>query len=236
MIDSQHVIAEIKSDEDVEVYRERCRRRYSFYDQYRNFTLPAWSSIPGKPQMKLDGSGPFSWPAVDISGRITIPMTDMTTRMKMTSNAWRNTYFMTAKILTDTLGLDKATELMGYLWIALASSMEGITRRFLKDKPRDCVTLSQSFQLESILEGNDHDIVEESPERVVLRIQCAWWADFKKTWEPLGVDIREPLCNLGCTGWSKEWAKMINPKIQFKKTKYIGDGDDWCEFVYEMDK
>jgi hypothetical protein len=159
---------------------------------------------------------------------------DPTARWKMTSNVWRDTYFMMAKVLTDEMGLERASEFLAYLWYGLASKMEGFNRHFLKDKPRDCVTLSKAFQMEILLEGNDFDVVEEAPEKSVVRFQCAWWADFKKTWEALGVDIREPLCNQGCTGWSKVWAHMVNPEIRFRKTKYIGAGDGCCEFTWEM--
>ncbi len=234
MIDEKQMMAEIKGTEDLDAYRKRYCQRYPLYEQYSRFILPEWSDFKHKNMMKFDGSGLYKWPAAEISGKMTIPMMDMHHRWKMATNVWRDTYFFTAKMLTDTLGLEKATELMSYIWIGLAASMTAITKRFLKGKAGDCVTFSKTFQMENLVEGVDFDILDERPERFAMRQQCPWWADFKSVWEPLGVDIREPLCNVGCTGWAKEWANMVNPKIKFQKTKYIGDGDDCCEFVFEI--
>ncbi len=238
MLDEKQMIAEIRSDEDPDTYANRCRARYPLYDRFASLRLPPWSEKQlDRPLMKLDGSGLFKWPALEISGRCTVPTTDMVTRYKMASNALRNTYFMAAKAAADTLDKEKACEILGYIWVGLGSIMVSISEHFFKEKPHDCLTLSKALQVESLCEGNDHDVVEETSEKFVLRFQCAWWGDYKTTWEPLiGLDIREPLCNVGCTGWTKVWMKHYNPRIRFTKTKFVGDGDDCCEFTFEMQK
>jgi hypothetical protein len=236
MVDKKTMLNEMMMAGDVEEYRKSCRKRYPLYDKFTSMRLPSMSSLKKDiGQHAFDGSGkPSRIPAVSATGNCTIDPIDPTARWKMTCNAWHDTYFMMAKIMTDELGQEKANEFLAYLWYGLAAKMEGFNKHFLQGKPRDCITLSQAFQLEILLEGNDFDVVEETPEKAVVRFQCAWWHDFKKVWEPMGVDIREPLCNQGCTGWSKEWAHIFNPKIRFRKTKYIGAGDDCCEFTWEL--
>jgi hypothetical protein len=236
MVDKATMMKEMMEIENVTEYRKSCAERYPLFDKYTSIRLPSMSTLKKDiGQNAFDGSGkPAKMPCITPSGCCTVDPIDPTMRWKMTSNVWRDTYFMTAKILTDEIGQDKADEYLAYLWYALAAKMEGFNKHFLKDMPRDCVTLSKAFQLEILIEGNDFDVVVETPEKAAVRFQCAWWHDFVKVWEPLGVDIREPLCNQGCTGWSKEWAQIFNPKISFTKTKYIGAGDGCCEFTWEM--
>jgi hypothetical protein len=148
MIDEKQIIDETRSSEDPDVYAKRVGERYSMYEHFASFLLPPWSKGNKEdPLMKLDGSGPFKWPAMEITGNCTVPTTDMTMRYKMASNALRNTYFMTAKVAADMMGEDKACEMLGYIWVGLGSAMMSITDHFFEGKPHDCLTLSEALQV-----------------------------------------------------------------------------------------
>ena len=116
------------------------------------------------------------WPVITPNGRVTARPQEIV-RWEITSNAWRNTFFGFAKILASELGWEKTTQLAGSLWLSdwVHNGMLGFIRKFdIKDK--DVALVSKIMQYELQIEGFDIDLIEEAPERAVLRMTtCPWW-------------------------------------------------------------
>jgi len=77
------------------------------------------------------------------------------------------------------------------------------------------------------------ELVETTPERVVLRtIWCTWWESIKKVY-PI-VDPELVMCPYSCKAHFEAGLKAINPKIIYHHIKAMPLGDPYCEEVYEF--
>ena len=137
-------------------------------------------------------------------------------------------------VMQEELGAEKAAQCVGYMWLAMVAAMEGLNERYWPDQERDCVMLSKQMQVDMQYEMLDMDVVEESPNRLVHRLLCNYWADWEHRWKSKGIDIRNGLCDMGCKAWGEEWALKINPKMSCKRTRWLVEGDPYCEYVFEI--
>ena len=77
------------------------------------------------------------------------------------------------------------------------------------------------------------ELVEATPERVVLRTtRCAWWERYKELFPVIYPELTT--CVECCKANFEAGLKAINPKITYKLTKVIGWGDPYCECVFEF--
>ena len=182
----------------------------------------------------------IKWPTVKPTGRLTMlkefPPDE---RWKMTSNAWRSTYFAFSKLIADAVSLEKATELAGKLWSNIASQ-EQVARipERLGAGQNDIAKISQTIQYEGMVEGYDLDVVEESENSLVIRLSaCPWWQDLQKRWPDLGTEyFSEVLCKCGCLDWLAELCQIINPKIEVRRATWALKGDSSCDYIFELKK
>lgn len=80
------------------------------------------------------------------------------------------------------------------------------------------------------IDGTQFEIVEKSHDKAILRvIYCPWWENLKRS-------KREKLVR--CDIVDKEifpgWAESFNPKLEFKLTKALPDGQDSCEWIISL--
>ncbi len=223
--------------QELEKKREEFRKRHASYDKWAQFKYRWWKK-EDKPQVPDFGGAdkPFKWPVVNPTGNVTVPMMDQDDRLKIVNNTWRNCFFMQWHVMQEELGQDKAAELVGYMWLAMLSAMEGLNERYLQGQARDCVMLSKQYQIDCFYEMHDFDVVEESPNRFVIKTLCTYWADWVHRWKAKGIDIRKGLCDLGCEAWCKEWAYKIDPNMSCERTQWSVEGDPCCEYTYEIEK
>jgi len=75
------------------------------------------------------------------------------------------------------------------------------------------------------------EYVEKKPERVVWRNhKCTWMERYKE----FDVDPAFIPCVRGCQAWNEEGFKAINPKITYKPTMAMPQGDPYCEHIIEF--
>jgi hypothetical protein len=75
------------------------------------------------------------------------------------------------------------------------------------------------------------EYVEKSPERVVWRTyKCTWMERYKE----FEVDPVFIPCARGCQAWCEEGLKLINPKLTYKASKFMPEGDPYCEYIIEF--
>ena len=178
-------------------------------------------------------------PVVTPTGRITmLKEWAPGERWKMTSNAWRNTYFAFSKLIADAVSLEKATELAGKLWESIASydQMAHVGEKIVGAPLKDMARISQTCQYEGMVEGYDFDIAEETEKRLVYRLLvCPWWEDFKRRWHDLGTEyFTKVLCWWGCDYLQGELCKIVNPRIKVSRASWIVKGDPSCDYVFEF--
>ena len=226
-----------------EIMEAKRKAFYKHWPHYKKWAVDfkyRWWKKEDKPKVPdFSGTGSlFKWPAIHHTGRLTVGDTVIAVnpedRMKLISNTWRNCFFMQWLVMQEELGKEKAAEMIGYMWLAMVPAMEGLTDRYIPGTPRDCVMLSKQFQIDCFYECIDIDVVEERPEKFVVRVLCAYWADWMHRWKQKGIDIRYGLCDLGCAQWEEEFAYKINPDIIATRTKWPVEGDPYCEKVFEL--
>ncbi len=217
--------------------REAYRKQYPNYDKWADFQYRWWKK-ENKPQIPdFSGTGkPYKWPVLEPTGRMTIDLMDPNDRCKIINNTWRNCFFMQWHVMQEEFGADKAAQAVGYMWLAMVNAMEGLNDRYLQGQARDCVMMGKQMQIDMQYEMLDMDAVEVTPNRFVHRLLCNYWADWKHRWEDKGIDIRKGLCDMGCKAWGEEWAIGINPNMSCERTKWLVEGDPYCEYVFEIEE
>ena len=219
--------------------REKYRKQFPKYDKWSNYEWDWWKK-EGSPKVNVPmckGDKPFKWPVVKPSGKMTVGPIDIEKRYKICSNAWRNFMFAQMVVLQEELGKETAEAMVGYAQLALNKAVMGFVHKFLGDDlPNDCTKLSKISEMELLLEGDDCDVIEETPDRSTFRMSCAWWADWYEKWEVKGIDLREFMCGIACDGWFHELAQTVSPKYGCRRTAWHCAGDPYCEFqFYKMD-
>jgi hypothetical protein len=223
--------------EKMEKKREAYRKKWLNYDKWAKFKYRWWTKEDRLHVPDFSGTDKeFKWPAVKISGKLTVPYMDPDDRLKIVNNTWRNCFFMQWHILQEEIGAEKAAEMIGYMWMAMVAAMEGLNERYLQDQARDCVMISKQFQIDCFYEMHDVNVIEETPERAVIQALCTYYGDWKQRWKAKGIDIRNGLCDLGCEQWCEEWAYKINPDMTSTRTKWMVAGDPCCEYTFEIKK
>ena len=176
-----------------------------------------------------------NWPVIRPSGRISIEM-EMEPRYVIAQNAWRNTYFLLAKLYGEEMGWEKTNEILGRMWgiIGHPEVFLALKKKY-KEVGDDCVALSRVLQYEFLVEGYDIDVIEEKPEKAIIReLICPWWGDMTTRYQ--GVQVQEAMCGPGCIGIISNAAKAFNPQIKVERTMHIAKGDQYCEYVFTLKK
>lgn len=227
-------------DAQKELERRRAEKwgKWPNYKKYADIEYHWWKKEdkPKIPDFSGKPNSYFKWPCLVPTGRGIPHVMDYNERLKVINNAWRNCFFMQYYVLTEELGEDKAQEMIGYMWLAMAQGQtEGqIIRYGFQDEPRDCELAAKLWLIDYPVECHDMDAVLVTPKKCILDVKCTYYVDWKWRWEQKGVNIRKGLCDLGCEAWDEEWAYKINPKMSSTRTKWMVDGDPVCRYEFEL--
>jgi hypothetical protein len=96
-------------------------------------------------------------------------------------------------------------------------------------KGNDARTFGGYYKIfHKIIYGNDLEIIEDTPKRVVFRNSgfCPLSTNPKK-------ELKPEIC-LSYMGHEQRAAEIINPKLKFSVPKLRSAGDRYCEYVAEL--
>ena len=123
--------------------------------------------------------------------------------------------------------------------VGVSSSGGAIWFRYVEspipNSTSNLIAISKVAQGELWLEGYDFDVVEESEERMVLRLlTCPWIEDCEDKWTELPREFYEvTVCGPGCIDWLELMVKKVDPDLVTTLTKNVRKGDPYCEYTVE---
>lgn len=214
---------------------EDLKQKWPNYEKWTHLPMSWWVPDERVQWPRFDGKGVAKGPYIKFSGRKSVEPPDSENLAKMINNTWMNTYFMLWKVLHDELGREKADELVGYSWLTQVTQMVGLIKKF-DDKDRNCVILSKVYQQECYIEGNDIDVVEETPKRTQIRLLCNFWRHVVERWKSKGIGHDKGGMCEACIAFHDYFGRAIHPKAACTHTAHPLDTGTYCEFVWEMDE
>lgn len=111
---------------------------------------------------------------------------------------------------------------------AFIDSMVNDARKAYLNKADKSLKSYLDWLLSGLTEGHEYEIVESKEDSVKFKFTRCPWADyFRKIGQP---EIGKFFCLA-----DEPLAKAFNEKINFKRTKTIMDGDEYCDHHYYMD-
>ncbi len=212
---------------------EELKKRWPGFDKWVSFPWDWWDPKNKLTWPLFDGKGEARPPYLTYSGRHDVPPPKPLAQAKLINNTYYRSLYLLWKILHDELGREKANELMGYMWLGLVSPIVKIVGA-IDEKDRNCVAVSKMYQHECYVEAVDVDIVEESPQKTVIRFLCTWWFHVVDRWKDQGIGYEDMGVCEPCIACCEYYGKAINPKITCTCTAHPLDTGSYCEMVYEM--
>jgi len=137
-------------------------------------------------------------------------------------------------IISHIWGAEKWQEIHEKIWGDGGAQLSQFVKETFNIPVEDAVGAAKVFIIcETLIWGPEskHEIVEENPERVVVRItKCPNWEKY----EEFEVDPAFIPCLETHIAAGKEGCKAINPKLTYKLMKARPRGDPYCEDVFEL--
>ena len=136
-----------------------------------------------------------------------------------------------ALLYSDTikhLSAKYGKEVMNEARKAFIDSMVNDARKAYRNKKDKSLKSYLDWLLSGLTEGHEYEILESKEGSVKFKFTRCPWADyFKKIGQP---EIGKFFCLA-----DEPLAKAFNEKINFKRTKTLMDGDEYCDHHYFVD-
>jgi hypothetical protein len=84
-------------------------------------------------------------------------------------------------------------------------------------------------------EGNSPQIIRQNDKEVLIEgIKCPYVEAMLRN--PERTKRIESICTIMCVGYLKPVIKQFNPNIKLKRTRFIGLGDNSCDFLFKLER
>jgi predicted hydrocarbon binding protein len=139
-------------------------------------------------------------------------------------------WFLVCEELYD---FDTALNLDDEVWRRFAKILAKRVKRMFNIEGDDTRTVADTIILRWTIEKWKFEVIEYSPKRSVLRVlTCPWLEGLKRSHrEKFAPKICDPVCETVYHSWSE----AINPKIKVEKPKKMGEGDEYCDFIFMLE-
>jgi hypothetical protein len=155
------------------------------------------------------------------------------TRWTIATQGLTSAVTATNKAVLDMLGREKYDQFIGQIWAEGAKAAKQIADALgLPGDDAKSVAVTAT-SIATVIMGPEFkfETVEATAGRTVVRCaECPWW---NRTQE---LEISDDLCSVGDLAWTNSLVKALNPKVAVTLTKAMPRGDQFCEWVYELQK
>jgi len=134
----------------------------------------------------------------------------------------------------EHLGLDKAIEIDLDVWERFFPIIYRRITQYLGIEGRTAEDFVRVLAFRWAAEGWTFTIDEASPERAVVSIHaggCPYYEGLQRAQRP---DKVPRICNDVCDRLYEIAAQTFNPEIKVSRTRRLGNGDETCNFVFEI--
>ena len=152
-------------------------------------------------------------------------------RWKIATKALTGATHTESEALLNALGQEKYNEVMGAIWeeqgracreLVESLGMTITSPRSVAEAQEAVVELTMGPELAM-------EITEDTPNRAVARcLECTWYNRQKE------LGLKGDICLVPDPAFCNGLAKSFNPKLSVKLTKSMPQGDEYCEWVYEL--
>jgi len=162
--------------------------------------------------------------------------------MKKVSDADKLFYFERNFVTLDGLWMLETEKLVGWdtalkidvsVWTRLLKIIMRRIKKYLKIETNSLNDLVEIITFRWSIEGWKYEINRVSESEVVINvIECPYKASMDRNEER--HDKIPLICKNMCAPFYKAAFKDFNPKIEFQRIKFMGLGDDFCDFRFKL--
>ena len=155
------------------------------------------------------------------------------TRWTIATQALTGAVNATGKALLDVVGQERFNEIWGQIWGELGKSAKQIADA-LGLAGDDTKSVAETNVLVTLVAMGPEvkiETVEATAERAVLRnTECPYWNRMKE------LGISDDICSVADPAYFNGLGKNLNPNATVSLTKARPRGDQYCEWVWELQK
>ncbi|MFW9781155.1 MAG: DUF6125 family protein [Candidatus Heimdallarchaeota archaeon] len=135
----------------------------------------------------------------------------------------------------NQINFDTALKLDIKVWQELYEIIFRRVIKYLDIKSRSLQDLIYILSFIWNCEGNYHKIIKKNEREVIININKCPYLDAMQR-NPERHDYIASICKEMCIPYLEPVIKNFNPKIKLKRTKFIGIGNDICDFHFKLEK
>jgi predicted ArsR family transcriptional regulator len=167
-------------------------------------------------------------PILVLEDEATVKLT-LEQRFGILHNIFKHQYFAVYQAIADRLGWEVANEISAAVADEATPILaEGYRRKF-ELGGEGAAAVSEVLQAEFQGEGSEARVVEETPERAEIEVNCTFGHALQSD-RFKDVPITNGLCEQGCRQWLKDIAATVDPDLDAERDTWMGDGASRCNY------
>ncbi len=167
-------------------------------------------------------------PILDLEEDSTVQLS-LEQRFEILHNIFKHQYFAVYKLIGERFGWQVANEMSAEVADEATPMLAEAYRRKFGLEGERAALVSQVLQAEFQGEGSEAKVVEETPERAEIEVNCTF-GDALQSRRFKDVPIANGLCEQGCRQWLKDIAATVDPELDAERDTWMGDGAPRCVY------
>jgi hypothetical protein len=167
-------------------------------------------------------------PIIELEEESTVKLT-LEQRFGILHNIFKHQYFAVYVAIADRLGWQVANEISAAVADAATPILAAAYQKKFDLGGEGAAAASQVFQAEFQGEGSEVRVVEDSPERAAIEVNCTFGHALQSS-RFKDVPITNGLCEQGCRQWLKDIAATVDATLDCERDTWMGDGAPRCNY------
>ncbi len=150
-------------------------------------------------------------------------------RFSILHNIFKHQYFAVYREIGRRYGWRAANEISAAVADEATPMLAEAYRRKFELKGRGAELVSQVAQVEFQGEGSEAKVLQETPLRAELEVNCTF-GHALQSGRFADVPITNGLCEQGCRQWMRDMAATVDAQLDAERDTWMGDGTSRCRF------
>ena len=167
-------------------------------------------------------------PIIELEEESSVKLT-LEQRFGILHNIFKHQYFAVYREIGKRFGWQVANEISASVADDATPMLAAAYQRKFELEGEGAALVSQVMQAEFQGEGSEAKLIEESPERAEIAVNCTFGHALQsKRFED--VPITNGLCEQGCRQWLRDIAATVDPGLDAERDTWMGDGAPRCVY------
>jgi hypothetical protein len=167
-------------------------------------------------------------PIIELEEESSVKLT-LEQRFGILHNIFKHQYFAVYREIGRRFGWQVANEISASVADDATPMLAAAYQRKFELEGEGAELVSQVLQAEFQGEGSEAKVLEESPERAEIAVNCTFGHALQsKRFED--VPISNGLCEQGCRQWLRDIAATLDPGLDAERDTWMGDGAPRCVY------